>query len=246
MEANGTVSLVTGASRGIGRAVAVALAGSGGRVAIGGRDEAALAETARLVATAGGEARMVVLEVTDEASIERGVSGVLDAWGRIDHLVNNAGVARDALLLRVRSADWQAVLDTNLGGAMRLSRAVLPAMLKARAGRIVNIGSVIGEMGNAGQTAYAASKAGLIGLTKALAREVASRSITVNCVTPGFIDTEMTRNLPEKTRAEMAARIPLGRLGTPSDVAGAVVFLLSDAAAYVTGAVLRVNGGLHM
>jgi len=246
MEANGTVSLVTGASRGIGRAVAVALAGRGGRVAIGGRDEAALAETARLVAEAGGEARMVVLEVTDEDSIERGVSGVLEAWGRIDHLVNNAGVARDALLLRVRSADWQAVLDTNLGGAMRLSRAVLPAMLRARAGRIVNIGSVIGEIGNAGQTAYAASKAGLIGLTKALAREVASRSITVNCVTPGFIDTEMTRNLPEKARAEMAARIPLGRLGTPADVAGAVVFLLSDAAAYVTGAVLRVNGGLHM
>jgi len=246
MEANGTVSLVTGASRGIGRAVAVALAGRGGRVAIGGRDEAALAETARLVAEAGGEARMVVLEVTDEDSIERGVSGVLEAWGRIDHLVNNAGVARDALLLRVRSADWQAVLDTNLGGAMRLSRAVLPAMLRARAGRIVNIGSVIGEIGNAGQTAYAASKAGLIGLTKALAREVASRSITVNCVTPGLIDTEMTRNLPEKARAEMAARIPLGRLGTPADVAGAVVFLLSDAAAYVTGAVLRVNGGLHM
>ena len=246
MEASGTVSLVTGASRGIGRAVAVALAGRGGRVAIGGRDEVALAETARLVNAAGGEARMVVLEVTDEVSIERGVGGVLEAWGRIDHLVNNAGVARDALLLRLRTADWQAVLDTNLGGAMRLSRAVLPAMLKARAGRIVNIGSVIGEIGNAGQAAYAASKAGLIGLTKALAREVASRSITVNCVTPGFIDTEMTRNLPEKTRAEMAARIPLARLGTPADVAGAVVFLLSDAAAYVTGAVLRVNGGLHM
>ncbi len=246
MSWEGRVSLVTGASRGIGRATAVALATGGGRVALGGRDETALAETARQVQAAGGEPLAVALDVTDAASIKDGVAAVMAAWGRIDHLVNNAGVSRDGLLMRYRPADWQQVTDTNLGGVYRVSKEVLPAMLKARQGRMVNVASVIGETGNPGQTAYAASKAGIIGFTKSLAREVASRGITVNCVAPGYIDTDMTQSMGEAAREDMLARIPLGRAGSPEDVAGAITYLLSDAAAYVTGAVLRVNGGLYM
>ena len=242
----GKISLVTGASRGIGRATAVALAARGARVALGGRDEEALAETARQIDEAGGEARVVRLDVTSDEAVKAAVEGLLDVWGRIDHLVNNAGMTRDGLMLRARTTDWQAVIDTNLGGTFRVSRAVLRPMLKARAGRIVNLSSVIGEMGNSGQTIYAASKAGIIGLTKSLAREVASRAITVNCVAPGFIDTDMTRSMPGEARDDLLSRVPLGRAGTAADIADGIGFLLSDAAAYITGTVLRINGGLLM
>ena len=240
------ISLVTGASRGIGRATAVALAARGARVALGGRDEDALAETARQVNEAGGEARVISLDVTSDEAVTAAVRCILDAWGRIDHLVNNAGMTRDGLLMRARPTDWHAVIDTNLGGTIRVSRAILRPMLKARGGRIVNVSSVIGEMGNSGQTIYAASKAGIIGLTKSLAREVASRAITVNCVAPGFIDTDMTRSMSGEARDDLLARIPLGRVGTAADIADGICFLLSDAAAYITGAVLRINGGMLM
>jgi 3-oxoacyl-[acyl-carrier protein] reductase len=240
------VSLVTGASRGIGRATAAALGAAGARVALGGRDEEALAETARLVESAGGEALLLSMDVTSEESVSRGVTRALETWGRMDHLVNNAGMALDGLLMRFRPADWDKVVETNLGGAYRVTRHVLPAMVKARAGRIVNLASVIGEIGNAGQTAYGASKAGIIGFTKSVAREVAGRGITVNCVAPGLVETEMTRNMPEKARDELLSHIPLGRAGTTEDVAGTIRFLLSDAASYLTGVVLRVNGGLFM
>ena len=242
----GKISLVTGASRGIGRATALALAARGARVALGGRDEEALAETAHRIGEAGGEARVVPLDVTSEAAAGRAVKNVLESWGSIDHLVNNAGITRDGLLLRARAEDWQAVIDTNLGGTLRVTRAVLRSMLKARAGRIVNVSSVIGEMGNSGQTVYGASKAGIIGFTKSLAREVASRSITVNCVAPGFVDTEMTQGMPHEARNALLRDIPLGRVGTASEVADGICFLLSDAASYITGAVLRINGGLLM
>lgn len=240
------ISLVTGASRGIGRAVAINLAARGARVALGGRDEKALAETARQVNEAGGEARVVHLDVTSDEAVTDAVQSIIQAWGRIDHLINNAGMTRDGLLIRARTTDWQAVIDTNLGGTFRVSRAVLRPMLKARSGRIVNVSSVIGEMGNSGQTLYAASKAGIIGLTKSLAREVASRTITVNCVAPGFIVTDMTRNMSDEARDELLSRVPLGRAGTTSDIADGIAFLLSDAAAYITGTVLRINGGLLM
>ncbi|MFQ5669923.1 MAG: 3-oxoacyl-[acyl-carrier-protein] reductase [Acidobacteriota bacterium] len=246
MNLNGQVSIVTGASRGIGRAGACMLARRGARVALGGRDQDALEETGRLVAAAGGEFRLCHLDVTDEDSVRAAIEGIMSSWGRIDHLINNAGVTRDGLLIRAREKDWQAVMDTNLGGLFRMTRRVLPIMLRARSGRIVNLGSVIGETGNPGQTGYAASKAGIMGFTKSLAREVASRSITVNCVAPGFIDTDMTRSMGEKARADLLRRIPLGRAGTPEDVARSICFLVSDDAAYITGAVLRVNGGLHM
>jgi 3-oxoacyl-[acyl-carrier protein] reductase len=206
-ELHDRVSLVTGASRGIGRATAAVLAAAGARVALGGRDEAALAETSRLVTSAGGEALCLSMDVTSEDSVGRAVSEVMETWGHIDHLVNNAGI---------------------------------------RAGRIVNLASVIGEIGNPGQTAYGASKAGIIGFTKSLAREVAGRGITVNCVAPGLVETEMTRNMPTKARDELMSHIPLGRAGTTEDVAGTIRFLLSDAASYLTGVVLRVNGGLFM
>jgi 3-oxoacyl-[acyl-carrier protein] reductase len=215
-------------------------------VALGGRDADALAETAKLVEAAGGEALRLSMDVTSEDSVAGAVARTLEGWGRIDHLVNNAGMALDGLLMRFRPADWEKVVETNLGGAYRVTRHVLPAMVRARSGRIVNLASVIGEIGNAGQTAYGASKAGIIGFTKSLAREVASRGITVNCVAPGLVETEMTRNMPEKARDELLSHIPLGRAGTTADVAGTIRFLLSDAASYLTGVVLRVNGGLFM
>ena len=170
----------------------------------------------------------------------------MEKWGRLDHLVNNAGMTRDTLLMRTRSQDFAAVMDTNLGGVYRVSKAVVPRMLRARAGRMVNLSSVIGETGNPGQTTYAASKAGIIGFTKALAREIASRGITVNCVAPGLIETEMTHAMPAAARDDLLSRIPLARPGTPADVAGAIRFLLSEHAGYITGSVIRVNGGLYM
>ncbi|MFQ5720571.1 MAG: 3-oxoacyl-[acyl-carrier-protein] reductase [Acidobacteriota bacterium] len=243
---DGKTSLVTGASRGIGRAISVALAARGARVALGGRDETALAETAAEINGNGGHSQVLSLDVTSETAVAEAVKTILATWGRLDHLVNNAGMTVDGLLMRARGEDWDRVIDTNLGGTFRMSRAALRPMLRARSGRIVSISSVIGEMGNSGQTLYAASKAGIIGFTKSLAREVASRSVTVNCVAPGFIDTDMTRAMPESARDELLADIPLGRAGTPAEIAEGVCFLLSDAAAYITGAVLRINGGLLM
>jgi 3-oxoacyl-[acyl-carrier protein] reductase len=240
------VSLVTGASRGIGRATAVRLAADGGRIALGGRDQQALESTADLVRQAGGEPLPLALDVTSADSVKEGVARVISQWGGIDHLINNAGITRDALLMRARPEDWQAVIDTNLGGVYRVSREVVPRMLKARKGRIVSLTSVIGETGNPGQTVYSASKAGIIGFSKSLAREVASRGITVNCVAPGLIKTEMTDSMPEQARDDLMGRVPLGRAGSPEDVAGAIRFLLSDDAGYITGAVIRVNGGLYM
>jgi 3-oxoacyl-[acyl-carrier protein] reductase len=246
-ELEGRVSLVTGASRGIGRAIAVELARRGAHVLLAARDAAALEATAGLCRDAGGQADAVALDLADAASVKSGIDAALaKSGGRIDHLVNNAGVTGDGLLLRMKRADWDRVLLTNLTGAFETTRLVLPAMLKARSGRIVNISSIVALMGNPGQANYCAAKAGLIGMTKSLAREVASRSITVNAVAPGLIDPDMTKNLPEAARAKMAESIPLARLGTGQDVAQAVAFLVGPGAAYITGEVLNVSGGLYM
>ena len=241
----GRVALVTGASRGIGRAIAIKLAAAGATVVVAARGENAQA-TAHAIGEAGGQAEAIALDVTDQAAIEAAVSGLIARHGRIDVLVNNAGVTRDTLLLRMKREDWDTVIQTNLTAVFACSQAVLKPMVKQRAGRIVNITSVVGQSGNAGQANYAASKAGIIGFTKALALEVASRNITVNAVAPGLIDTDMTRAIAGGAHEEWAAKIPLKRLGTPEDVAAAVAFLASDEAAYITGHVLAVNGGMYL
>ena len=239
------VAIVTGASRGIGRAVAKRLAADGAAVVAAARSDGADAVAAEIRA-AGGRSVGVRVDVTDPERIEAMVRTALDDYGRIDVLVNNAGIVRDRLALRMTPADWDAVVATNLTAAFACARAVLRPMIRQRGGRIVNVGSVVGRMGNAGQANYAASKAGLEGFTRALAREVASRGITVNVVAPGMIDTDMTAGLNESAQAAMLAQIPMGRFGTTDDVAGAVRFLASDEAAYVTGHVLAVNGGMYM
>ncbi len=242
----GRVSLVTGASRGIGRCIAKALAREGALVLLGARDEAKLGEAVAEIVGAGGKARALALDIARRESVGAALESVMAEHGRIDHLVNNAGVTRDALLLRMKQEQWDEVIATNLSGVFHCTQAALRPMLKARYGRIVSITSVVGLTGNAGQANYAASKAGVIGFTKAEAREVATRGITVNAVAPGFIDTDMTAAMTDKAQEQVVSGIPMGRIGKPEDVAGAVVFLVSEAASYVTGQVLAVDGGFHM
>jgi 3-oxoacyl-[acyl-carrier protein] reductase len=245
LDLTGKIAIVTGASRGIGRAIAHTLASRGAAVVAAARGENA-AGTVAAIREAGRQGEVGSVDVTDAASVDALVGGVLERHGRIDILVNNAGIARDQLMLRMKRDDWDQVLSTNLTAAFTCVQAVLRPMVKQRGGRIVSISSVVGQMGNAGQANYAASKAGLIGFSKALAREVASRNITVNVVTPGLIETDMTKAITEKAQADWASAIPLGRLGTVDDVAAAVCFLASDEAAYITGQVLAVNGGMYM
>jgi 3-oxoacyl-[acyl-carrier protein] reductase len=242
----GEIALVTGASRGIGRAILMALAGQGARVAGTATTRGGAEAIAEALAAAGHEGVGLVLDVADSASIEAAMSEIGERLGAPSILVNNAGVTRDNLLMRMKDDEWQTVIDTNLGSVYRLSKACLRSMTKARKGRIVNIASVVGAMGNAGQTNYAASKAGMMGFTKSVAREVGSRGITVNCVAPGFIDTDMTRAIAEAQRDALLGAIPLGRLGAPEEIAAAVVFLCSPAAGYITGETLHVNGGMYM
>ncbi len=244
----GKTALVTGASRGIGRAVAVALATGGARVALNyAGNEAAANEALALCRQAGAErAQLYRFDVADPAACAQAVDAVVKELGSLDVLVNNAGIAIDQLVMRVKDEDWERQLRVNLTGAFNLIRAATRPMMKARGGAIVNLTSVVGEMGNAGQAAYAATKAGLIGLTKSVARELASRNVRVNAVAPGYIVTDMTAGLPEAARAKLTEMIPLARLGTAEDVANAVAWLASDQASYVTGEVLRVNGGMYM
>jgi 3-oxoacyl-[acyl-carrier protein] reductase len=242
----GRTALVTGASQGIGRACALALAGAGARVALAARNEAKLAEVATEIAANGGTAQTFAIDIASEESIKVGAKAAIAHFGSIEILVNNAGITKDTLLLRMKRADWDSVIATNLTGTFLLTQALVSPMLKARWGRIINISSVVGETGQAGQANYAASKAGLIGFTKSLARELASRGITANAVAPGYVETAMTAVLDEKQRAAMLTQIPLARAGTDQDIASAVRFLASDEAAYITGHVLDVNGGMYM
>jgi len=240
------VALVTGASRGLGRAIALALAQEGAAIAAVARSEEALKETLESIRAAGGTAEPYAVDVANEASVEAAVEKIVARFQHIDVLVNNAGVTRDGLLMRMKSDDWDAVLNTNLKGAFHLTKPVARLMVKQRAGRIINISSVIGLMGNAGQANYAASKAGLIGFTKSVAKEFASRNITCNVVCPGFIETDMTKDLGDDLRKKLLERIPLQRLGQPDDVAGTVTFLCSPSASYITGQILTVDGGMVM
>ncbi len=242
----GKIALITGASQGIGRACALRLAQGGAKLALAARNEAKLRELAAEIKAGGGEAEVFVLDMASEDSIKTTAKAVLAHFGAIDILVNNAGITRDGLLLRMKLADWDQVLNTNLTGTFLLTQALLGSMVRARSGRIINISSVVGRVGQAGQANYAASKAGLIGFTQSLAREVASRGITANAVAPGFIETAMTAVLDEKQRAAMLEHIPLARPGSDLDIANAVAFLASDEASYITGHVLDVNGGMFM
>jgi len=238
--------LITGASQGIGRACALELARSGATVALAARSADKLTAVAAEIAAAGGTARTFALDVSSEDSIKACAKAVIAHFGKVEILVNNAGITRDGLMMRMKRDDWDAVLTTNLTGAFLLTQACVSSLLKNRWGRIINITSVVGEIGQAGQANYAASKAGLIGLTKSLARELASRGITVNAVAPGFIQTAMTHVLTEEQKAAFNTQIPLGRIGTDADIAHAVAFLASEEAAYITGHTLDVNGGMHM
>ncbi len=242
----GRVALVTGASQGIGRACALALAAEGATVALAARNEAKLAEVQAEIAASGGHAESFPLDIANEDSIRSTAKAVLDRLGTVAILVNNAGITRDGLSMRMKRADWDDVLATNLTGAFLLTQSLLSAMLKNRWGRIINITSVVGRTGQAGQVNYAASKAGVIGMTRSLAREVASRGITVNAVAPGYIETPMTAVLNEVQRTGMMSSIPLGRPGTDTEIAHAVAFLASEGASYITGHVLDVNGGMYM
>src|ERR1700716_3034387 len=246
MKLEGRVALVTGASQGIGHACALALAREGARVAVAARSQQKLDELLAQITASGGKASAFVIDVADEEQVKSGIKSALAQFGKIDILVNNAGITRDQLVMRMKRSDWDAVLNTNLTSGYLCIQQVIGPMLKQRWGRIINVTSVFGQIGQAGQTNYAASKAGLIGLTLAMAREVASRSITCNAVAPGFIETAMTAALSEEFKQTAVKQIPLGRVGASEDVAGAVAFLASDDASYITGHVLSVNGGMLM
>lgn len=247
MQLDGKVALVTGASRGIGRSIALILASRGADIVINyaGNTEAAERTKAEVEAL-GRKAMVIKADVGDTAACEKMIEEVVASMGKIDILVNNAGITRDTLLLRMKEADWDAVLTTNLKSVYNCTKAAIKYMMKARSGRIVNISSVVGAMGNAGQANYAAAKAGIMGFTKAIARETAARGITVNAVAPGFVETDMTAVLSDKVVENLKAGIPMGRLGAPEDIAKAVAFLVSDDAAYITGQTLHVNGGMYM
>ena len=245
LDLSGKVALVTGASRGIGHGIATMLAARGAHVVAAARSNHA-DTTVAAIKEGGGAAEVASVDVGDRGAVEQMIAATLERHGRIDILVNNAGITRDQLLLRMKQDDWDEVMKTNLTGAFLCAQAVIRPMIRQRGGRILSVSSVVGQAGNAGQANYAASKAGLIGFSKALAREVASRGITVNVVAPGLIDTEMTRAISEKAHGDWAAQIPLGRLGATTDVAAAVCFLVSDEASYITGQVLAVNGGMYM
>ncbi len=240
------VALVTGASRGIGKAILHALAKAGHTVIGTATSESGAAAIGADLDAAGLRGEGLMLNVNDAVQVDAAIEGILGRHGRIDILVNNAGITRDNLLMRMKDEEWSSIIETNLTSVFRLSRAVLRPMMKARFGRIVSIASVVGVSGNAGQTNYSAAKAGMIGFSKSLAQEVGSRGITVNCVAPGFIDTDMTKALPDATKAKLMERIPLGKLGTPEDIAHGVVFLASEGAGYITGSTLHVNGGMYM
>ena len=247
MHLDGKTALVTGASRGIGRAIAIRLASEGASVAINYAGNAKAAEEVKsIIEAAGGKAMLVQADVSSAESVEAMIKEVVEAFGGIDILVNNAGITRDGLLMRMKEEDWDAVINTNLKGVFYCTKAVSKLMMKKRAGRIVNMASVVGLTGNAGQANYAAAKAGVIGFSKTMAKELASRGITVNMVAPGYIDTDMTAVLSESVRETMVSGIPLGRAGTPEDVANAVLFLVSDNASYITGQVINVDGGMVM
>ena len=241
----GKVALVTGASRGIGRAIALKLSAQGATVVAAARGDHA-ADTVAAIVAQGGTAEAVGVDVTDSTALEALPGAIVSRRGRLDIVVSNAGITRDQLLMRMKREDWDAVIATNLTASFTLAQAAIRPMLKQRSGRIIAVSSVVGQMGNAGQTSYAASKAGLIGFAKALAREVASRSVTINVIAPGFVDTDMTRAVVEKAQIDWATQIPLGRLGTADDIAAAACYLASDEAAYITGHVLAVNGGMYM
>ncbi len=246
MGLQGRVALVTGASQGIGRACALRLAAAGASIALAARNQEKLQQVAAEIASAGGQAAAFPMDVASEEQIKAGVRAAVEKFGKIDILVNNAGITRDQLVMRMKRADWDAVLNTNLTAAFLCTQAVIGSMLKQRWGRIINLTSIFGQIGQAGQANYSASKAGLIGLTMAVAREVASRNITVNAVAPGYIETSMTAGLPAEMKENILKMIPLGRAGSDSDVAHAVSFLASEEAAYITGHVLNVNGGILM
>ena len=243
---DGRIALVTGASRGIGRGIARALGAKGATVVGTATSESGAAGITACLSEAGARGRGAILDVRDTAGVETLISSVEKEFGSVGILVNNAGVTQDNLAIRMKEEEWDAVIDTDLSSVFRLSKAVLRGMMKARTGRIISITSVVGSSGNPGQINYAAAKAGVAGMTRALAREIGSRAITVNCIAPGFIDTDMTRALPEAQREALLSQIPLGRLGSTEDIAAAVVFLASPAASYITGTTLHVNGGMYM